>query len=88
MTYVATQKTSTSAASPIAIPNLLKRAALRMVEYTHRQRFWRDTENLSERRLRDVGLTRDDIDMTRHMSLAADADKELQRISKSRARNW
>ena len=88
MTYVATQKTSTSTASPIAIPNLLKWAVLRMVEYTHRQRFLLDTEKLSERTLRDVGLTRNDIDMTRHMPLVVDAHKELHCVSKSRAQNW
>ena len=88
MTYVATQKTSASTNSPVAIPNLLTRAAHQVVEFIKRQRFLQDTGKLSEHTLRDVGLTRDDIDMTQRMSLAADADKELQRISKSRARNW
>lgn len=58
------------------------------VEFAHRQSSMREISSLDERRLRDVGLTRNDIDAVKHLPLDTDAAAELQHISKSRARNW
>jgi hypothetical protein len=59
-----------------------------MTEFQNRRKLLNSVARLSEEDLRDICLTRDDVQASCNTPLSHDAGQELSRIAKKRTQNW
>lgn len=75
-----------------AQPSILTRLSARIVpllgECKNRYKARKSLSNISEKDLRDIGLTRFDIESSSKLPLSRDAAAELNNIANTRAGNW
>lgn len=67
---------------------LAARARQIVLEVIQRRRITTDICHLSEKHLRDIGLTRNDVSSIARLPLPFNAAHDLSRTARSRAGNW
>ncbi|WP_298914082.1 hypothetical protein [uncultured Roseobacter sp.] len=67
---------------------LIEATAAMVRKFIDRQNMKASLEKLSDKHLRDIGLTRNDLSAISHTPLPSNGALELSNTSKSRAGNW
>ncbi|MGS4982588.1 DUF1127 domain-containing protein [Pseudosulfitobacter pseudonitzschiae] len=60
----------------------------RLVEFVNRHRMRASVGSLSDRELRDIGLTHGDVSRSLDAPISVDASEVMQNSRRNRARNW
>lgn len=70
------------------VSGLIETTKAMVRNFIDRQKMKVSLENLSDKYLRDIGLTRNDVSSIAHMPLSSSGALELSNIGKSRTGNW
>lgn len=88
MTILDSEHSFPTNAQPSILARLSRRIVILLNEHKSRYEARKSLANISEKDLRDVGLTRFDIESSSKLPLSQDAAEELRKIVNTRAGNW
>jgi len=88
MTFTSQNAPMTQAPMTLPLSGLVEAATIALRKFIERRSVNESLEKLSDKNLRDIGLTLDDVSTIAHMPLPSNGALELSKIRKSRSGNW